>query len=130
MMVGGSDGEDIIDKTESTLDGESFTTHEPLPQRAVSGCLAFLDEDNFIYSGGYDPTFDDNATATPKAYMFNLTSGAVVRLNILSTSYGSLWDWISFNTNHLDYPTCPLVLSGKGAGWSSGGTAIPRNSWS
>ena len=50
---------------------------QPLPIESVSGCLAFLDEDTFIYTGGYDG--NPNSTGDSSAYMFNLTSGAVVR---------------------------------------------------
>ena len=50
---------------------------QPLPTESVSGCLAFLDEDNFIYAGGYDGNPTSNATSS--AYILNLRSGAVVR---------------------------------------------------
>jgi len=77
LMVGGS-GEFVYDISESTLDGETFTTHEPLPTESVSGCLAFLDEDNFIYAGGWDTNLTSKGNS--RAYIFNMTSGAVVRL--------------------------------------------------
>ena len=43
----------------------------------TSGCLAFLDEDSFIYAGGHDG--DLEATAYNTAYMVNLTGGSLVR---------------------------------------------------
>ena len=31
--------------------------------------------------------------------------------------------------SHIDYPICLMVLSDMGVGWSSGGTALPKNLW-
>ena len=50
---------------------------QPLPTESVSGCLAFLDEDNFIYAGGWDTNLTSKGNS--RAYIFNMTSGAVVR---------------------------------------------------
>ena len=81
-MVGGQSGDLVYDISESTLDGAGFTAHEPLPDESVSGCMAFLDEESFIYAGGVEDTSTYPATlnGTSVAYMSNLTSGSVVRL--------------------------------------------------